>query len=254
MAIWVESKDTPLTFSEARAMLYAALFAEIGKPVTNDVLSIALSKTALETGRWQKMKLGNWGNIKVDSSTHQYQTFPCNEVIKNDVVWFSPSGKLSGKGGVVVSEPYDDPPGHPQTRFVAYANPTDGAYEYIAFQARRSRYLAAWQRLLAGDVEGYVRALSAAGYFTAPVESYLATTTKLFREFSAKLAGGNPPEVEVPNRWDWQEDAVRSVGQRFDDIGIIRREALRELSGLDTERDTERPEAPDTEREPRRRS
>lgn len=240
MTTWVESKATPLTFDEAASHLRNALRAEVGAPVSKEVLALALAKTALETGRWQKMFLFCWGNIKADITTYpgMYQCYPCNEVLGGKVVWFSPRGRLSGKGGHVVAEPYDDPPGHPQTRFRAYANATDGAYEYVAFQAKIKRYAVAWQCLLAGSVEGYVRALSAAGYFTAPVESYLKTTAALHSEFLRKLNGQPAEEVTVPDRWDWQLDAVRAFGMRFDDVGIVRSEALREMSGLDDPPDT----------------
>ncbi len=241
MSTWIEAKLTPLEFDDAASLLRSALRAEVGSPVSVETLALGLAKTGLETGRWQKMFRGCWGNIKADILKYRgmYQCYACNEVIKGDVVWFSPLGRLDGKGGRIVAEAYDNPPGHPQTRFRAYANAVDGAYEYVTFQARElPRYQAAWKLLLAGDVEGYVRALSAAGYFTAPVESYLKTVRSLYNEFLLRLKKQPYVEVDVPDYWDWQADAVRSVELRFDDIGIIRSEALRELSGLDT-RDTD---------------
>lgn len=40
-------------------------------------------------------------------------------------------------------------------------------------------------RLYEGDAEGYARALSAAGYYTAPVESYVAATASILRKYGA---------------------------------------------------------------------
>jgi len=231
VSTWVQSESTPLTFDDVVPVLRNALRNEIGSLPSKQTLALALAKTALETGRWRLMYSWNFGNVKLGQYPGMYQCYPCNEVIDGQVVWFHPLGKLSGKGGYVVGENYGLPPGHPQTRFRAYANAYDGAYDYVSFQARElNRFRAAWMLLLAGHVEGYVRALSAAGYFTAPVETYLATVSKLHAEFLARLGNAPADEVPVPDRWDWQADAVRSVGQRFDDIGIIRSEALREMS------------------------
>jgi hypothetical protein len=249
VSTWVESRATPLEFDEAASHLRSALRAEVGAPVSVETLALALAKTGLETGRWQKIFLWNWGNVKANASTYRgmHQTFACNEVIGGKVVWFSPRGRLDGKGGKVVAEAHDDPPGHPQTRFRAYANATDGAYEYVSFQARElPRYRTAWNLLLGAHVEGYVRALSAANYFTAPVETYLKTVQSLYSEFLLRLKKKPYVEVDVPDFWDWQADAVRAVGLQFDDIGIIRSEAIRDLS-----RDTEPPEAPPTLRDPK---
>lgn len=253
MATYTEAKITPLDFETARSALRSALRAETGSPPSDQVLALALAKTALETGRWQKIWGFNFGNVKADITTYagMYQCFPCNEVSNGEVVWFSPRGRLSGKGGEVVAEASEDPPGHYQTRFRAYANYTDGAYEYVFFQARGKRYAVAWQCLLAGSVEGYVRALSAAGYFTAPVESYLKTVSALHGEFLRRLKNQPADEVIIQDRWDWQLDAVRAFAVRFDDVGIVRAEALRELSQSDTEPP---PSAPPTERDPSVRS
>jgi hypothetical protein len=229
---WIEAHPTPIEFDGAAACLRNALRNEIGSLPSRATLALALAKTALETGRWQKMFGWSWGNIKAAAGyAGMYQCYPCNEVLGGQVVWFHPLGKLSGKGGYVVGENYGLPPGHPQTRFRAYANAYDGAYDYVSFQARElNRFRAAWMLLLAGNVEGYVRALSAAGYFTAPVETYLATVSKLHAEFLARLGNAPADEVPVSDRWDWQADAVRSVGQRFDDIGIIRAGGLADMS------------------------
>jgi len=227
-ATWVESHLTVLTFDDAASVLRLALRAEMRTAPTTATLALALAKTALETGRWQKMYGWCWGNIKASLSYEGlYQCYPCNEVIKGQIVWFSPRGRLSGKGGAVVAEPYEDPPGHPQTRFRAYASAYDGAYDYVRFQASLVRYERAWQRLLDGDVEGYVRSLSAAGYFTAPVETYLKTVRSLYSEFTRKLAGLEP--AQEPLAVDsWEELRATTAAQAEADVVELGHQAVEE--------------------------
>ena len=205
-ARWVPTVQTPLSFDEAAACLTEALRAVTGKRPTDQVLALALAKTALETGRWQKMYGYCFGNIKARIETYSglYQTYKCNEVLvrggRGAVVWFAPEGELTGAKGTVTGQRYEVPPGHPQTRFRAYESAEAGALEYVQFQAQIKRYQAAWQHLLNGQVEPYVRALSAAGYFTAPVETYLKTVKSLHSEFLRRLAAdaAEPELVTVP--------------------------------------------------------
>lgn len=239
-ATWVPSRATPLDFDTAESALRSALHSETLAAPTNTTLALALAKTALETGRWQKMYLWNWGNIKADIATYpgSYQCYPCNEVLGGKVVWFSPRGRLAGKSGPVVAEPYEDPPGHPQTRFRAYVNAADGAQEYVAFQARVKRYAAAWQRLLAGDVDGYVRALSKAGYFTAPVETYLKTVRSLHAEFLARLQKRPAPafpaaEADTSPAVPHPGPAPVALAEPFSVADVTTAEALRGLSDED---------------------
>lgn len=241
-ATWTASRATPLDFDTAASALRSALRSELGADPSNATLALALAKTALETGRWQKMYLWNWGNIKADIRTYPglYQCYSCNEVLGGKVVWFSPRGRLSGKGGQVVAESYEDPPGHPQTRFRAYTSAADGAQEYVAFQARIKRYAAAWQRLLAGDVEGYVRTLSKAGYFTAPVETYLKTVRSLHSEFLTKLAarpvhvpGFAAAEADTEPAVPHPGGAPTALAGAFSVAEVLTAEALKDMAGED---------------------
>jgi hypothetical protein len=126
-----------------------------------------------------------------------YCTIELNEVLNGQVVWFSPRGRLDRKGGKVVAEPFEDPPGHPQTRMRAYLTREDGALAYVAFVAG-GRYASAWQHLLVGDAVGYVTELRAKGYFTAPLADYLKGVVALQREFLGKLNGQHPEPASVP--------------------------------------------------------
>ena len=167
---YVEPKKTPLKIREAALALSKAL----GNP-SRATLLVALAKTGLETGEFQAMWNHNWGNIKaMGSYAGDYTCIHLNEVLPGrGLVWFAPEGELTGKRGQVVGEVFAVPPGHPQTRMRAYASAEAGAADYVAFVAQKKRYAKAWAELLAGNEEGYVRELKAAGYFTANEALYL---------------------------------------------------------------------------------
>ena len=199
IATYTQDALTVLPFDQAQSALRWAIKAAIGKPPTFEVLALALAKTALETGRWTKIHRHNFGNVKAgDSYTGQYTCFACGENLPDGEHWFEPDGMdrnkrtgvVTGQGTIAV------PPGHPQTRFRAYANEFDGADAYVSFVAG-GRYAQAWQRLLAGDAAGYVHALKLAGYFTAPEAPYAAGVVSLQREFLGKLRGEAPESAEV---------------------------------------------------------
>jgi hypothetical protein len=186
-AVYVDPILTPLTFDEAADRMQQGILVATGIAPTTKALALALAKTALETGRWQKMWNGNWGNIKAGENYEgMFTAFPCNEVLNGKTVWFSPEGQLTGKGGEIVGVTWAVPPAHPQCRFRAYANGFDGAQQYVDFVAN-GRYAEAWNRLLDGDVVGYVRQLKIRGYFTADEATYLRGVESLFREFHNAL-------------------------------------------------------------------
>lgn len=199
LATYTAPKKTPFGFGEASDAMRAALRDKLGKDPTREVLALALAKTALETGRWQSIWNANWGNVKAgEQYVGQYTCILLNEVLRRDgkdvVVWFAPEGELvAGPGSAIKYERIAVPSGHPQTRMRAYANRFDGAFSYVDFVGS-GRYAAAWQRLLAGDAAGYVHALRAAGYFTAPEDVYARTVVALHKEFLGKLGGQNPGE------------------------------------------------------------
>lgn len=224
IATWVPARLTPLTFDEASAALSAALRDALGaKPPSREALALACAKSALETWRWRSIWNSNFGNIKAGPQyAGNYCTIELNEVLREKgpdgklrdvVVWFSPRGRLDRKGGKVVAEPYEDPPGHPQTRMRAYANRFDGAFSYVDFVAT-GRYRAAWQKLLAGDAAGYVHALKLAGYFTAPEADYAKGVISMQREFLGKLEGKNPEPFDPPDH-EWERLRAAIVGSSW---------------------------------------
>ncbi len=246
LAKYVPPRQDKLSFEDAAQVFSGAMAAVLGETPSTEALALALGKTALETGRWGA-KGGLWnynfGNVKC-SATYE-GTFSCitlNEVLPLGLTWFSPQGQLSAnpaKGGKLMSAPLAVPDGHPQTRMRALPDASSGALSYVKFVAG-GRYAAAWQRLLAGDSNGYVHALKVAGYFTADEATYARTTLALQREFIAKLRALPVAEVEVPpvdvvREWLSPQD-IGLLEAAFVDRGFIAREdnqagALRELSG-----------------------
>lgn len=212
VATFTDDQLTPFSFDVAAEAMMAALMDALGgKHPTDDTLSLALAKTALETGRWKYIHCYNWGNIKAGKAyVGQYTSFACNEVLGGKVVWFAPGGRLDGKGGSVVAEPSPVPPGHYQTRFRAYANQFDGAYEYVDFVAS-GRYVDAWKELLVGDSDGYVQALHDKGYFTADPAVYGKGVKSLQAEFKAKLQGKQWPVAETVDI-EWERIRAMIIG------------------------------------------
>jgi flagellar protein FlgJ len=56
--------------------------------------------------------------------------------------------------------------------FRAYATLDEAAADYLRF-LYAGRYVRAWERALAGDLDGFCSELKRAGYFTAPVADYM---------------------------------------------------------------------------------
>jgi hypothetical protein len=204
LAAYIHDRVTPYSFDDAADAMRGALSAELGSLPTRECLALALAKCALETGRWRAIHQHNWGNVKAGATyVGQYCCFELNEVLREKgrdvVVWFGPRGRLSGKGGKVVAEPCDDPPGHPQTRMRAHANRYDGAYAYVDFMVRgaKGRFQQAFNFMRVGNAQAMVREMKLKGYFTADESSYMGAVASINREFIGKLAGQHPEPVEL---------------------------------------------------------
>ncbi len=192
---------TPLTFERAASAMKAALASQMTAAVREDQLALALAKTALETGRWQKFHAWNWGNVKAgDDFVGMFTAFGCGEELSEGSCWFDPDGTITNRTKKTIRKPvaYDVPPGHPQTRFRAYANEFDGAFEYVDF-VNSGHYAGAWKALLTGDALAYVHQLKLAHYFTADETVYAVGVVALQKEFASKLRG----IAAEPTRIDW---------------------------------------------------
>lgn len=238
-ATYVHPKLTPMTFDEAESAMRAALGSTIGARPRDEVLALALAKSALETGRWRAIWNSNWGNVKAgEAYAGMFTAITLNEVLGGKVVWFAPEGQLvGGRGSALAGNRWDVPPGHPQTRMRAYANRYDGAYAYVDFVSGLKRYAASWQALLAGEPASYVRELKRSGYFTADEEPYRKAVVSLHKEFLAKLNGRTPEIVDADPEWDALKVLVGV--QQVDVVGALRADAMREMAELDTQPPTE---------------
>lgn len=165
MGILYKDKITPINEGEAAYALRESWKKIYGEYPSLDSLALLWAQWALETGRGKAIHWYNFGNIK-RSSDEDYCMFRCNEIIKGKVVWF-------------------DPP-HKQTWFRAYPSATEGAYDYLMFLSKRSRYQKAWEVLKQGDVYGFGHELKVAGYYTASEEQYTKSLASLAREFKNK--------------------------------------------------------------------
>lgn len=247
-ASYVRPHQTPLAFDEAAFAMRSALAALLEKDPAPETLALALGKTALETGRWGMSGGGLWnfnfGNIKCsDAYAGIFTCITLNECMPAGVTWYSPEGQLSRKGGTVIGQRYDVPPGHPQTRMRAYKTAAEGAADYCAFVAS-GRYVKAWQRLLAGDALGYVHELKLAKYFTADEATYAKGVVSLQKEFIVKLSGlpHNEPTVEVP-----PPDEVRALLSKQDIAALEAEQADRYFGAIGDKSDRDADIAEETE-------
>lgn len=205
LATWVTDKLTPLTWEQDRDSMRWALSSALSAPPSDTCLALAMAKCGLETGRFRSCHRHNRGNVKAGSKyTGMYCTFELNEVLRENgrdvTAWFSPLGRISGRGGKVIAEPYEDPPGHPQTRMRAYANEYDGADAYVQFMIK-PKFLPAFDRMTAGDAVGMVRAMKAAGYFTADETTYANAVASMHREYLGKLRGQRAEVFDPGDNW-----------------------------------------------------
>src|SRR4051812_47255515 len=152
IATFTPDVKTVMTFEQAVEPMRAALDSRQTIRTTDNVLALALAKQALETGRWKSCHCWNLGNIKAgEQYAGMFTSFACGEELGNGSHWFLPDGTDHNLTKKTVKRPilFEVPPGHPQTRFRAYANQYDGSFEYVDFVA--DHYKAAWAAILTGD-------------------------------------------------------------------------------------------------------
>ncbi len=212
LATWVHARLTPMPFEAAAEAMRAALRDALGgAEPSRSCLALGLAKCALETGRFRSIYNNNWGNIKAgEKYAGNYCCFELNEVLEGKVVWFSPRGRLDRKGGRVIAEPWEDPPGHPQTRMRAHANRFDGAFRYVDFMLTPN-FRPAFERMKAGDSVGMVRLMKQARYFTADETKYANSVGSIHREYSLKLEGKSPEPFD-PGDEEWESLRASIIG------------------------------------------
>lgn len=238
--IEIEDRLTPVTPQFFVEVLYRAWVELLEEVPSKEALLVLTAKSALETGRWKYMHNYNIGNAKsVEGDGRNYTYFACNEILtlasakafeaKNPetakITRIIPA-KVSGGSDYAEIWFY---PKHPGCRFRAYRQEVeDGAVDETAsfllgmldyLRLLRSTYLSSWDFVKNGDPEGFVRALKAKGYFTAPLDSYLQGVVSLFKEFSklpldfsglSTLSERQRAEVQKNTLSMMQDDLLRS--------------------------------------------
>jgi hypothetical protein len=237
---FTECERTELTIDQAAKRLHDALVAESGGGITIDALALALAKCALETGRFRSMYNWNFGNVRPGRGwLGMFTCLPiCNEYEADGRLhWYTPEGEVASRlNRDIIGQRYTVPPGHPGSRFRAFAGPTDGAYQYVDFMVRgvKGRFSKAYAWLIRGDGKAMVAEMAARGYFTANAGEYSAAVQSLQREFAAHLRGKPLPEATLDmadHEWErlraqvveyhWRNDFVdRDSGAGSDDLEV----------------------------------
>lgn len=181
---YVPTKRTTVTPAELREALRRSLEAR-GVNASEHALTGLVAMSAHETGQWASCWNYNFGNVKASKSwTGQ---FVCLrnvwEVLNGVTRWFSPSGETVGKDGPLKGEEWAVPPGHPQTRFCAFATIDEGLVGFL--DKMLGRYRPSLNVLLAGgSTDAFIAQLKSQGYFTGDLAKYQASVRSFYRKFS----------------------------------------------------------------------
>lgn len=181
---------TPVGVPELAAALSTAWRAELGNEPTRGALLVLLAQWSLETGGGAKCIQWNLGNAKSFAGDgYDWTEFPTTEVVNGAVV-------------------------HITARFRAFASLAAGAADYLKLLTRR--FASAWPSVVAGDVDGFARALHVAHYYTAPVDDYargmLARASAIARAWPAEqatsviVAADDQPLFTAPSPEEEEED------------------------------------------------
>ena len=135
---------TPMSVAEARGYLMAALTHALGRTPTNKEATMIYAHSDFETGTWRELHNFNFGNLEVTPGHPWYR-------LRNN-----------------------------DQKFRDYVSPSEGATGMIFLL--KSRYPQAWALLDSGDPAAYAAALRAAGYYTAPLETYANGLTARYKD------------------------------------------------------------------------
>jgi|SRR5882724_212350 len=160
-----DARPTPVTSAQMLEAVGQAWIARTGDTPARATVDLLLAQSALETGRWHSLMGYNVGNLKASSTAAEY-----------DYCYFTTREYVAGKWETFY-------PDDPVTRFRWYATLADGCADYLGLL--QTRYAFAWDRVIAGDVDGFVHALKTNGYFTAPEAAYDSSVRSLAREFAS---------------------------------------------------------------------
>lgn len=233
-AAYAEPIQTPYSLDDIAYALRTGLTSILGYRPPNKVVAVGMAKVRLESGNGHHVWNNDIGNVKCPPDVAgNFTCIVLNEVEKKQgddksrVYWYAPEGELvGGRDSALKFPPLEVPDGHPQTRMRSLANTTDAGYFYVDFIFSNKRYAEAQQGLLAGNPEAYVRGLKKGGYFTAPLESYLATVMKLYEPSLAFLENRSVSQPEQLPRDEWHNQLLldQFVETEYDRIAYGPRE------------------------------
>lgn len=189
------AKKTPVSSAEIIPALRGAWFRFFGNWPSEDSVCILAAQWALETGRGASMMNYNCAGIK--ASGDQDCTFYATQenlpraialrYVQNSTA-NEPCEIAKDDGGVNVRVRFRA--NHPMTKFRAYANLEDGAFDYVALLQRR--FALSWPAVMTGDPAAFSKLLRKQGYYTAEEADYTRLMVSLFEEMK-KVAKGIPP-------------------------------------------------------------
>jgi hypothetical protein len=192
----LKDEKTEVTTQEMALALVHAYWKYFRSWPRKDTIRVLLAQWALETGWGKHMHCFNVGNAKHSfSSGNDYCFFKCNEILRKDVAELL----LHEDPTRVMITSYRANntcvtwflPKHPWSRFRAFKTLEDGVYDHLKMVV--NRFDGAWPYAVAGDPEGYCRALKAQKYFTADLSVYTKTLKSVFN----KLASLEMPEGPI---------------------------------------------------------
>jgi hypothetical protein len=183
---YVAPRRTVVSPEELRAALRKSLTAR-GIDASEHALTALVAMSAFETGEWRSCWNFNLGNVKASPSWEGSYTCLTNvwEVLKGVTRWFSPRGETDGKSGPLKGDEWAVPPGHPQTRFRAFATLEEGLAGFV--EKMTGRYRPSFDVLLGGgSTDAFIAQLKRQSYFTGDLSKYQSGVRKLYAKFSGQ--------------------------------------------------------------------
>ncbi len=180
---YVATKRTTVSPDDLRAALRNSLVAR-GISASEHALTALVAMSAHETAEWAACWNFNLGNVKAAPSWAGQYTCLTNvwEVLNNVTRWFSPRGETDGKSGPLKGEEWAVPPGHPQTRFRAFATLEEGLSGFV--DKMTGRYRPSLNVLLGGgSTDAFIEQLKRQSYFTGDLVKYQASVRKFYAKF-----------------------------------------------------------------------
>ncbi len=202
-ATYIKPFVSPLHWQEVAAAFFYAFNRQSSFFCRDDQLALLLAKSALETGRWKKIRNYEFGNVKAGKNyVGSYTCFVTSEIYNGIKYRYHPDGRIFNLSTGQVTKPvtYSVPPGHPETRFRAHKNVADGAHAYI--YALKTYFPKSWAVLQSANPtpHSFVNHLKQERYFTAPEAEYAKAVASLYQEYLRKLKGLNfEQDEELPN-------------------------------------------------------